>query len=201
MKHTKAFTMIELLVVLFLFFLFTGLSLTSLFSWTKSTQIKYDASVCLEMKNIISKGIKSNRIAFNKDDYAILWTSDNKENIRSLLVSEMGKISASNPNMIKKPKQDGYAFFVYLLPPYTIICLPVNSINNIDKTTINFNSATNDFLAQRYPQSQYPQMYKYDTVSGTVIFNRPQILAPNATIVDTLKHSYIGCINVTEDFN
>ena len=114
MKHKNAFTMIELLVVLFLFFCFTGLSLTSLFSWSRSTQIKTDASVCLEMKNIITKGIKSNRIDFNKDDYAILWTSDNKSKIRNLLVSEMGKISLSNPNMIKKPKQDKYAFFIYL---------------------------------------------------------------------------------------
>lgn len=201
MKHKNAFTMIELLVVLFLFFCFTGLSLTSLFSWSRSTQIKTDASVCLEMKNIITKGIKSNRIDFNKDDYAILWTSDNKSKIRNLLVSEMGKISVSNPNMIKKPKQDKYAFFIYLLPPYTTICLPINNVSDIDKSTINFNSATDEFLLQRYSESYYPQMYKYDIDSGKVIFCRPQILKPGDPIIDTLKHSYIGCINVKEDFD
>lgn len=201
MKHTRAFSLIELLIVLFFFVIFTVLSLSSLFSWIKSAQIKTDYSVALEMKNIIDKGIKSNRIDFNKNDYAILWTSSNKNKIRNLLVSEMGKISSSNPNMVKKPKQNGYAFFVYLLPPYTTICLPIDSIDNIDTSTITFDSATDSFLSQRYSQSHYPQMYKYDTTTNTIVFNRPQILNLNDTVIDSLKHSYIGCINLKEDFD
>ncbi|MBP5427248.1 MAG: hypothetical protein J6Y29_05100 [Clostridiales bacterium] len=199
MRHKNAFTLIEFIIVLFLFFLFTGLCISSLFSWTRSAQIKSDSSVCSEMKDIITKGIKSNDIEFEYSDYSITWTSENKEKIRQILVSQMGKVSTSNPSMVKTPKQDSYAFFVYLMPPYTVICLPVNSVDNID-TVLLESSTTDSFLKQRYPNTYYPQIYTYE--DGNVSIKHPIILNPDDDASDIInKPAYIGCINVKSDFH
>ncbi len=199
MKKHNAFTLVEILVIIFIIAIFLGISTPSLFSWTKTSQIKSDVSICLEMENIITNAIKSKDIAIKETDYSIDWTLANKNKLRTILKREM----TTSPK-VSKPKEDGYAFFVYLLPPYSVICLPINSNQYIDTSDLSFNGVTTDFLLERYPKSNYPQMYtslysKDSNSIGKPTLNFPVVVKPGDS-TESNKNSLIGCINLPTDF-
>ena len=203
MKKNKAFTLVEILVVIFIIAIFLGIATPSFFSWTKSSQIKADFGTCLSIQNIITNAIKSKQIKTDEKTYSIIWSSDNKDKIRTILGREM-QTSPKVPN----PKQNMCAFFVYLLPPYSVICLPINQINYIDTPNLAFDDiVTENFLLGRYPKSEYPQMYTspyVDIDENSISVETPELNFPNIAELsesDTEPdNSFVGCINVANDF-
>lgn len=204
MTKNKAFTLVEILVVIFIIVIFLGISTPSFFSWTNSSQIKSDNTTCLEIQNILTNAIKSKKIAIDESTYSITWSNDNKNAIRTILGMEL-----QTSSKVPTPKQNMYAFFVYLLPPYSVICLPINNIDYIDTSNLAFDDiVTEQFLLERYPKSQYPQMYEssfIDVDETSISVEKPEISFP--TIVElsesdiTPNNSFVGCINVDSDFN
>ena len=58
MKKTSAVSLVELIVVIFIFALFLGVAVPSMFSWTTSSQVKADFTISLELHQIITDAIK-----------------------------------------------------------------------------------------------------------------------------------------------
>ena len=211
MKKTSAVSLVELIVVIFIFALFLGVAVPSMFSWTTSSQVKADFTISLELHQIITDAIKSNDINFSSTTGFLNWDSSTKTKLRSLIMREMG---TSSWDKVKIPRQYSYAFFVYLLPPYNVVCLPIdNTTTNFD-TSLSFNGVTKELLLERYPKSSYPQMYvsnyttqidpdtneTYSSV-GVPELLIPNILLPNTTPDNDKLNSYVGCLNIKTDYD
>lgn len=210
MKQSRAFSLIELIVVICIMGIFAALAIPSMFSWTESSQIKADIATSLELHQIISDAVKSNDVKFASNTGLLTWNATAKAKLRSLIMREMG---TDNYNKVRAPRQNGFAFFVYLLPPYTIVCLPINPTSDFD-SSLSFNGVTEKFLLERYPKASYPQMYTSgfsttidpDTSETIESIGIPELLMPNILLpyetADATKlNSYIGCLNIKTDYD
>ena len=206
MNKNKAFTLVEILVVIFIMMIFLTIATPSVFSWTKSSQIKSDLGTCVKIQSIITNAVKSKKIEIDKVTNSIIWSNNNKNKIRTILGQEL----QSSPKVII-PQEDKYAFFVYLFPPYSVICLPINQIDYIDTSNLSFDdTVTEDFLEGRYPKSQYPQMYTspfVDINENSISVEKPEINIPeivqlsDSPSYDTDNYNaLVGCINTSYDF-
>lgn len=205
MKKNAAFTLVELIVIICIMAIFIGVSVPSMFSWVNSSKKKADSNSCIVLQQIVTDAVKNNNFEISSTDTKIgfiTWTANNKEILRNLIKRELGTAR------VPVPRQNEYAFFVYLLPPYTVTCFPVSNTSNIDGNDALLNKLTDDYLLKYYPKSKYPQMYSstYTENGNTGSISKPSLQIPtflstnDATFNISLVSTYIGCINIPDDF-
>lgn len=215
MKKNNGFTLIELLVVIFIMAIFAGVAVSSIFSVANTSKIKIDKNKCIELQQIVTDAVKSDsfvlsanhsKIGFITWNYSVDTSNpDNKTILRNLIIRELGTTK------VPVPRQNGYAFFVYLLPPYTVTCLPVSDVTKIDTTNFNLSNLTDEFLLNNYPKAKYPQMYvstytespAINPTTGSIsdaVLAKPTFLKPGTTPSSTILNTYVGCINIPSDY-
>ena len=59
--------------------------------------------------------------------------------------------------MIPRPKENSHAFYMYLLPPYTVVSLKTKTEDLYTKGTVH-TDVTQAYLNERYPQINYAQV-------------------------------------------
>lgn len=209
MKKNNAFTLVELIIVIFITALFMGVAAPSVFSWVNSSKVKVDSNTCIEIQQIVVDSLKGDYFMLSNEHSKLgflSWNTANKAKLRTILQRELGTAT------VPVPRRDKHAFFVYLLPPYTVTCFPVTNVTNIDSSSFSLSNLTNDYLLKNFPKSKYPQMYSSSYVetvnAGLTVgsisvptLQTPTFLKPDASVYNNLINSYVGCINLPEDYN
>ncbi len=135
---------------------------------TEETQQRADQSIAAYIRNAICLVVATDDANKYKDNVkgGMFWTEEHKTALRDKISEKlgMGKIKADDGNeysIIPVPKEKGHAFYVYLLPPYTVVSLKtkdtdaMHSTGKIDNDLFLQNP---EYLSKRFPIANYGQV-------------------------------------------
>lgn len=192
MGNKKGFTLIELIVVIAIIMVLATIASPAIFSYVKSAQQRADQASAKQIQAAISLlfAMDSGNEYVDNVTGGVMWSQRSKNYIRAFVSDKLGAgskkvpdgfdgaVLGENPDttrnyakddaypVIPRPKENLHAFYMYLLPPYTVVSLKADDDNTsgttakgILYTTGKISPDVNDtYLKLRYPITNYPQV-------------------------------------------
>lgn len=192
MGNKKGFTLIELIVVIAIIGVLATIASPAIFSYVKSAQQRADQASAKQIQAAISLlfALDSGNEHIDNVTGGVMWSQRSKNYIRAFVSDKLGSGSKTvpanfngqtlgeNPDttrnygagdaypIIPRPKENLHAFYMYLLPPYTVVSLKTDDDNtkggdnntNIYQTGKISSEVNDTYLKLRYPITNYPQV-------------------------------------------
>ncbi|MBP5427647.1 MAG: type II secretion system protein [Clostridiales bacterium] len=247
MRNKKGFTLIELIVVLAIILVLATIASPAIFSYVKSAQQRADQASAKQIQAAISLlfALDSGNEHIDNVTGGVMWSQRSKNYIRAFVSDKLGSGSkiiptgynpenlGENPDttknykegdsypIIPRPKENLHAFYMYLLPPYTVVSLKVNddntsgtSASGILYKTGEISKDVNDtYLKLRYPITNYPQVGagtgSYEATDGETAREGTSVALDFATTgfsgsvatVGKASLTHVGWLNRGVDYN
>lgn len=241
MGNKKGFTLIELIVVIAIIMVLATIASPAIFSYVKTAQQRADQASAKNIQTSISLLFAMDNGNEHIDNVTggVMWTQRTKNYIRAFVSDKLGAgskkvpsgysdtVLGENPDttknyaandlypVIPKPKENLHAFYMYLLPPYTVVSLKVDDDNtsggdhnvNIYETGKISPEVNDTYLKLRYPITNYPQVGagigSYSGRSGTSVTLDYATSSFTASVATVGKESLtnVGWLNRGVDYN
>lgn len=222
--NKKGFTLIELIVVIAIIGVLAGIAAPSIFSYVTASQQKADQVTANNIKNAVNAILYTDNTNRYKDNVkgGIFWTNDQKTELRARIGEKlgMGKVKIESTNneieknlggaedewsLIPRPKENSHAFYMYLLPPYTVMSLKCkNTSTGIelyksgDLDTAFFTSDATYTASKFADYGQYKGGVTLETVKDLVTLGGAATIAAVSSASDGENH--IGWLNRGIDY-
>ena len=209
LRGSKGFTLMELIVVIALIGVLAGIATPSIFSYITSSQQRADQSSAKQIQSAVSLmfALDSSNTYVDNVTGGVFWGYDKKTKIREYIHDKLGTgsyegtptgapsdvtVGDEEKYLIPRPKENSHAFYMYLLPPYTVVSLQTKNTSagqelyqkgDIDTSVVNA-----EYLKERYPQINYAQ------VGTTVNLDAASATWGTATIATVGKEGTENCV-------
>ena len=172
--NKKGFTLTELLVVIAIIGVLAGIATPSIFAYITASQQRADQSSAKQIQAAVSLmfALDSSNTYVDNVTGGVMWGHDKKTKIRAYIHDKLGTGSTALDGvtapsgedseeikyLIPRPKENSHAFYMYLLPPYTVVSLRSTSDRLYDGGEIDTSVVNPTYLNARYPQINYAQV-------------------------------------------
>jgi len=205
-RNKKGFTLIELIVVIAIIGVLAGIATPSVFAYITASQQRADQTTASQIRNavLLVTGKDTTNQFIDNTKGGFFWSGEHKTKLRDKISESLGMgkktVNSTDYALIPRPKENSHGFYMYLLPPYTVLALPATSDGlykngALDTAAMNTNSSS-------YIKSRLEIYGQFDSSKGVTVEGVASVASGATAAVASASgnENHIGWLNMGIDY-